>query len=219
MKYTIRIDAKYLGDNKDILEDEWLPDSTRNRLLGFLEEGSRYTGYLVYREVASETQKVHYQGVVEIDEKDVSWHKERWSRVFKDYPKGKKSTALMKKLNYEVYITKDKDRVCVKGYTEDFIKACEEASYSKEERTKKDYFDRFKYYLWNYDHKTETWKYDYYYIAERLIEFFGIEKQEVKNFQFYRSLVFNVQAHFLVDDQSTKAKETRRSMAGRILDG
>lgn len=219
VKYTIRIDAKYVGDNNDILEDEWLPDSTRNRLVKFLEEGSRYTAYLVYREIAVETKKVHYQGVIEVDTKDAEWHRERWCRLFKDYPKGKKSSAIMKKFNYETYITKDKDKVCVKGYTPEFIKSLEDASYSKEEKTKRDYFDRFKSWIWNYDHKTEYWKYDYYYIAEKLIEFFGVEKQEVKNFQFYRSLVFNVQAHFLNNDDSQKAKETRRSMAGRILDG
>lgn len=213
MKYTIRIDAKEVDE-----EYEEAQDSTKNRLLAFLND-DRYTACMIYREYSSVVKKLHYQGVIELDEKDVSWHKERWSRMFKDFPKGKKSTALMKKDNYEVYITKDKDRVYAKGYTEEFIKELESKSYTKEQRVKTDYFDRFKNWLWEYDHKTEYWKYDYYYIAEKLIEFFGVEKQEVKNFQFYRSLVFNVQAHFLVDDSSQKAKETRRSMAGRILDG
>lgn len=211
MKYTIRIDAKE-G------EDENGQDSTKNRLLAFLND-NRYTACLVYRELSSEVKKLHYQGVIEVDEKDVSWHKERWSRLFKDYTKGQKSTALMKKDNYEIYVTKDKDQVYTKGYTEEFIKELESRSYTKEVRAKTDYFDRFKKWLWEYDHKKDTWKYDMYYIAEKLIEFFGVEKQEVKNFQFYRSLIFNVQAHFLADDTSQKAKETRMSMANRILDG
>jgi len=211
MKYTIRIDAKV-----DEVEDS--TDSTMNRLIRFLDD-TRYTSCLVYREVSSEIKKLHYQGVLEVDEKDTGWHRERWCRLFSDYKKGSKSSALMKKDQYEVYITKDKDQIYMRGYTEEYIKELESKSYTKEVRTKTDYYDRFIKWLWKYDHKTDTWKYDRYYIAEKLIEFFGVEKQEIKNFNFYRSLIFNVQAQLLANDSTQKAKESRILLAGRILDG
>lgn len=209
MKYTIRIDAK-----EDELESA--SDSTLNRLLKFLND-TRYTACLVYREVSSEIQKLHYQGVIELDSKDVSWHKERWCRLFKDYPKGKKSSSIMKKDQYEVYITKDKDQVLNRGYTEEYIKDLESKSYTKEIKVKKDYYDRFWTYITEYDHKNEDWRYSSNYICLRLIDFWGLEKQDIKNFPFYRSLVYNIQARLLHNDTSKRGEKTKNELMLQIM--
>lgn len=195
MKYTIRLD--------DVSEHNTLESLTK-----FLDS-PRYTSYLIYREISDEVGKLHYQGVVEFDHEALSWHKERWSRIFKMYKKGSKSTALMKKNNYEIYITKDKDRILTKGYTEEFIAELESSSYKKEDVKKVDYYDRFMYYI-KQQQDIDVIKYDRRRLCAHLIKFFGMEKQDIKNIQFYKSLMINVQARLIygcTDHDSEKVVE------------
>lgn len=195
MKYTIRLDDK--------------PElNTLDSLTKFLDH-PRYTSYLIYREISEDVGKLHFQGVVEFDHESLSWHKERWSRLFSKYKKGSKSSAIMKKNNYEIYITKDKDRVLTFGYTEEFIAELESSSYKKEDVKKVDYYDRFMYYIKQRD-DLDVIKYDRRRICACLIQFFGMEKQEIKNVQFYKSLMINVQARLIygqTDHDSEKVVE------------
>lgn len=116
IKVTLRIDE--LGDIKD-------------RLGGFLE---KYDKYLVYEEVSAVVNKLHYQGVVCVnDEKAYTAIKTRFSTYFKDVPKGGKSMAKVKSDNYEIYISKDKNPIFIKAYSNEEVKELQEKSYQKEE--------------------------------------------------------------------------------------
>lgn len=114
IKVTIRIDE--IGGVKD-------------RLSSFLE---RYEKYLVYEEVSDVVEKLHYQGVVHVcDEKSYIAIKTRFSTYFKDIPKGGKSMAKVKTDSYEIYISKDKNPVFIKSYTDEEVKKLQELSYKK----------------------------------------------------------------------------------------
>lgn len=114
IKVTIRIDE--IGGVKD-------------RLSSFLE---RYEKYLVYEEVSDVVEKLHYQGVVHVcDEKSYIAIKTRFSTYFKDIPKGGKSMSKVKTESYEIYISKDKNPVFIKSYTDEEVKKLQELSYKK----------------------------------------------------------------------------------------
>lgn len=204
MIYTIRID-----DN-----DTHTP-STLERLTKFLE-WEHYNAYLVYREYGDDTGKLHYQGFVEFDSSHLSAHKERFSRLFKDYPKGKKSSAIMKKEQYKVYITKDKDRILSKGYTEGWIQELETQSYKKDETVKKDYYDRFYEYLQRQS-GYEVGRFSTKWVSDQLFDFFGVEKQEVKNFQFYKSLIWNCTSRCVKDSDDARKKKLKETFYNAVL--
>lgn len=87
----------------------------------------------LYREKGAVTGKEHFQGVIDLDLSVKSLH--AWAKNLKDLvkPPGKNqySLATMKKPEYKVYCTKDKDRVFQLGYTDEELMEYENASYSK----------------------------------------------------------------------------------------
>lgn len=179
-KYTIRIDDNGVD--------------TYDRLKDFLDH-DRYVRYLIYREVSDKTKKLHYQGFVEISDDFVSWHTGRWCTKFKDYSKGKKSSTVVKKDNYMIYISKDKDLVFSKGCTQDFIDSLQSQSYKKTEKKKDDIFSRFLQYCIS-DSFIDDKKYSINYIRELLFQFLGSNSEdiEVRRIDYYRSLCFKIQA-------------------------
>lgn len=201
-KYTIRIDEQ--------------GDDTLDRLKAFLDH-DRYIRYLVYREIADITKKVHYQGFVEFPDEYISWHTGRWSLRFKDFPKGKKSSALVKKDNYMIYITKDKDLVLSKGCTEDFINTLETQSYHKVPQViKKDYYQMFFEYI-KQQPEVDQRKYKIQWIAETLVDYMGLEHREIKNFNYYKSLCLNVQSRLIYGSKTEESSNIRSKLADRIL--
>lgn len=115
MQYTIRLDKI---DEKDGIT-----------LMKYLEN---YDKYLVYFEISRKTKKPHFQGIIEfVDSKAQKAAKTRFTTMFPNHTRGKKSMALVKKDSYEVYITKDGNVFASKGYTEDEINALYSQSYQK----------------------------------------------------------------------------------------
>lgn len=118
IKSTIRLDV--------------LGESTEDRLESFL---TRYEKYLIYEEVADKTKKIHYQGVIYVnDDKAYGAMKTRFCTHFKEWPKGTKSMALVKKDTYEVYISKDKNPKYVKNFSDEDIKDLQDKSYKKDKK-------------------------------------------------------------------------------------
>lgn len=196
--YTVRIDTK--------------GDSTLDRLKTFLDH-ERYIKYLVYKETSDVTKKVHYQGFVEIADDHHAWHKTRWSKAFPDYTKGQKSSALVNKDSYLVYVTKDKDLVLSKGCTEEFINTLQTQSYHKDCKKNNDTYTKFLNFCLNseeIDHK----KYNINYIRRLLFRYLGSSDDvEVKRIEYYRSLCFKIQAKLLYgsiqDTDEYKSAEDR----------
>lgn len=94
-----------------------------------------FTKYLVYEELADITGKLHAQGIIEFKGSD-NKIRNKLVKFFK-VSGGKYSMAKIKTLeNYEVYITKQKKRICSKGYSEEQILQFENASYLPEKKSK-----------------------------------------------------------------------------------
>lgn len=187
MFYTIRID-----------DDASHNPSTLERLSQFLQH-QRYIKYLVYREVSDVTKKLHYQGIVDIEEKTLSSHRMSWCHTFSDYSKGHKSTAIVKKLDeYMIYITKDKDKVLSKGFTDEEIEELQSKSYKKIDRAPrpKDLYDTYMEYLLEQP-DVDTKKYDLRWMSDKLYELLSEQKLPIKFHQYYKSLLFNVQARII----------------------
>ncbi|MEO5351388.1 MAG: hypothetical protein H7836_17365 [Magnetococcus sp. YQC-3] len=188
MYFTIRID-----------DDVSHSPSTLDRLTDFLQH-HRYIKYLVYREVSAVTKKLHYQGIVEIEEKTRSSHRMSWCNTFRDYSKGHKSTAIVKKLDeYMIYITKDKDKVLSKGYTDEEIEELQSKSYKKKTGRAprpNDLYDIYMEYLLEQP-DVDTKKYDLRWMSDNLHDLLTQKKMPIKFYQYYRSLIFNVQARII----------------------
>lgn len=196
VNYTIRIDDNGID--------------TLQRLISFLKH-DRYTKCLVYREVATVTKKLHYQGFVEMDESAVGCHKTMWSTSFKDHPGSKKSSAIVKKDEYLVYVTKDKDLVFSKGCTDDFINKLETQSYKKEKVL--DTYTKFLNYCLE-SPEIHDKKYNINNIRRLLFRYLGSSDDiEVKRIEYYRSLCYKIQAKLLygtsIDSDEYKSAEDR----------
>lgn len=119
-------------------------DDTKTVFQSWLRQNS--TKYLVYEELGATTQKLHYQGVVQLDLSVKNLH--AWSKNIKDMIKvtGKNQYSLtkMKSSKYLIYITKDKKKVCSDGFTDEEIGDLESQSYSKETKggSKETYAER-----------------------------------------------------------------------------
>lgn len=113
MDLTIRLD--HVGDTD--------PETLKKFL-------SRYPKYLVYEEIADKTKKLHYQGIIKIDDKSqYNAIKQRFYDMFPSHKGGLKSMAIARKKSYEVYITKDGKVFASQGYTTEEIEALEAQSY------------------------------------------------------------------------------------------
>lgn len=87
----------------------------------------------LYEEVGSETQKVHYQGVIELDlsVKSIDSWRKNLKDIVKPTGKNQHSLAMIKKPEYKVYCTKDKKRVLQLGYDDNELALYESQSYVK----------------------------------------------------------------------------------------
>lgn len=120
MNYTVRLDVLNPEDG--------------DTLKKYLE---KYSKYLVFEEVSSKTQKLHYQGVVYFDsEQEYKAAKVRFSSMFKSHTRGKKSMAKVKSEDYEIYISKDGKCFIAKEYTEEDIAILHSKSYKKTDKKK-----------------------------------------------------------------------------------
>lgn len=118
MDATIRLDHLHEDDPKT--------------LTTFLDH---YQRVLVYDEIASQTEKQHYQGFITfIDEKAYNAAKVRFSTMFKNHTKGLKSMAKVKKESYKSYICKDGKQFFRKGITDEELQTLVEASYKKSDK-------------------------------------------------------------------------------------
>lgn len=199
VKYTIRVDK--------------IKDDTLESIKKFLEH-DRYTRYLVYEEIADETKKIHYQGFVEFDDNLVGWHQERWSRHFKEYKQGSKSSAQVKKDEYLIYITKDKKKVLSKGCTDDFINTLETQSYHKvltpQTKQKKQNYDFVKGYL---EAMKRVPTDDRESLAEQSIEYFKEHSKIFDKFIIRRFVNLAV-----LQDEKINKDRYKRSMVAAICE-
>lgn len=139
LPFTIRIDLiddsfsesdlrKMTSDSTfSIIKQEQL----RGRVQTFIE---KYSKYIVAYEEASQTGKLHYQGIVWVED-DVAYKamKTRFQTMFPHHKGSRKSMTAVKKATYESYIVKDGRIIFKKGYTDEEIEAFKAASYKKDE--------------------------------------------------------------------------------------
>lgn len=87
----------------------------------------------LYEEVGSETKKVHYQGVIELDlsVKSIDAWRKNLKDIVKPTGKNQHSLTMIKKPEYKVYCTKDKKRAFQLGYTDEELALYESQSYAK----------------------------------------------------------------------------------------
>lgn len=117
MEFTIRLDV--------------IDDTDADQLRKYLD---KYSKYLVYEEVSDKTKKLHYQGIIIVeDDKEYNAAKVRFTSMFPNHKGGKKSMAKVKKDSYAVYITKDGNKFASRGYTDEDIQLLQSKSYKKTE--------------------------------------------------------------------------------------
>lgn len=118
MEFTIRLDVLSDGDSEQLIK--------------YLD---KYNKYLVYEEVSDKTQKLHYQGIIIVeDDKEYNAAKVRFTSMFPNHKCGKKSMAKVKKDTYAVYITKDGKKFASRGYTDEEIEELQTKSYKKKDK-------------------------------------------------------------------------------------
>lgn len=182
---TIRVDI--IGDGTYEAMDKFL---------------SKYEKYLVYEEESDKTKKLHYQGIIWLpDSKAHNAIKNRFSNHFSDWTRGQKSMALVRKEQYEIYITKDKKRVWSKGYTQEEIEQLESQSYHK--NVKQPVLTSFqRAYQYCKDHGLTTSS-DGWQIAEMLIDYYRDNvKCEANDFQI-KNMAKSIYTHCVYE----KSKE------------
>lgn len=182
---TIRVDI--IGENATDFMERFL---------------KKYDKYLIYEEVSDQVQKPHYQGIVWVpDNKAYVAIKSRFSTHFSDWTRGQKSMALVRKAQYEIYITKDKQLKWSRGYSDDEIKALEDKSYKKD--SKLPVLTSFqKAYQYCKDHGLTTSS-DGWQIAEMLIDYYRDNvKCEANDFQI-KNMAKSIYTHCVFE----KSKE------------
>lgn len=106
-----------------------IDDSTPDKLKKFLD---KYDRYICYKEIAKKTEKLHYQGYIDFPEKKLyEAAKSRWKSHFGDYASSARSFPLERNEGRgRIYVTKDRSRLFVKGYTSDDLEVLEGQSYN-----------------------------------------------------------------------------------------
>lgn len=104
-------------------------DTVPDRLKKFLDKYERYT---CYKEIAAVTKKLHYQGYIDFpDKKSYEAAKQRWCSYFGDYDPSARSFPLERNQGRgRIYVTKDRNRMYIKGYTNDDLEVLEGLSYN-----------------------------------------------------------------------------------------
>lgn len=139
--------------------------------------------YLVYEEVSDKKEKLHYQGIFWVPEKEHNACKSRWSTMFKDWTRGQKSMAIVKKSSYEIYCTKDKSPIFRNKYTDEEISALEDQSYKKKPERSENETTFQKAFNYCKEHGIDTYS-DGWIIAETLIDYYREKvKCEPNDFQ------------------------------------
>lgn len=108
------------------------------------------TRYLIALEVGSETGKMHYQGIVELDL--AAKNRDAWAKSLKDaVPRTKAnqySLTHVKKLEvWRAYVCKQNDIKLQVGYTDDEVKAYKEASFDPDAKKGKKATDGYLEYM------------------------------------------------------------------------
>jgi hypothetical protein len=134
--YTFRLDV-YEGLTTDLVES-------------FLQK-EQFPKYLIYKEVSSITEKLHYQGFVEVldnSEKAIKNLRSRLTSFFKT-SKDAYSFAKVKFETYTVYITKDGQRELCYGISDNEVKDLESRSYKKPKpQSKQSYVEKYIEYMY-----------------------------------------------------------------------
>lgn len=153
---------------------------------------------LIYREVSSKTKKLHYQGYVKVEPHHRKWFQQEFNKLFdvEKYPKGSKSTALMRKESYKIYITKGNDRIITHNVSEDDIQQLFQQSYEPKpmKETNKDFEQSFKEYVQE-DPEVRQKIHVIKWIIEKLWDYLGtLDKKKCTHMiRYYKSLCFTVQ--------------------------
>lgn len=119
-RWTFRVDAS--------------EEITREKVVKFFEETTEedIPKYLIYYEISDQKEKPHYQGVLftKIKENTMRLRIKRYFGV----EKGSYSFAKVRKDQYEIYITKDGDQVCKRGYTDMEVFELYDKAYVKKQK-------------------------------------------------------------------------------------
>lgn len=184
---TIRVDI--IGDKTDEYMERFL---------------KKYEKYLIYEEISDEVKKPHYQGIIWVpDNKAYVAIKTRFSTHFNEWTKGLKSMALVRKAQYEIYITKDKQLKWSKGYTQEQIEELEKQSYKKEKQPVLTSFQRAYQYCKDHGLTTSS---DGWQIAEMLIDYYRENvKCEANDFQI-KNMAKSIYTHCVYE----RSKESNK---------
>lgn len=158
----------------------------------------RFQEILIYREISSKTKKLHYQGYVKVDPDHKNWFQKEFNQLFdtKNYPKGSKSTAVMKKESYKIYITKGNDRIITHNVSEEDIQQLFQQSYEPKpfKESGKDFEQAFKEYVQE-DVDVRQKIHIYRWVIEKLWDYLGTldRKKCTHMVRYYKSLCFTIQ--------------------------
>lgn len=200
---TIRVDI--IGEKTDELMERFL---------------KKYERYLIYYEISDEVKKPHYQGIIWVpDNKAYVAIKTRFSTHFSDWTRGQKSMRLVRKAQYEIYITKDKQLKWSKGYTQEQIEELEKQSYKKEKQPVLTSFQRAYQYCKDHGLTTSS---DGWQIAEMLIDYYRDNvKCEANDFQI-KNMAKSIYTHCVYERSREQNKPEiyanyRRQRAKEIM--
>lgn len=200
---TIRVDI--IGEKTDEMMERFL---------------KKYERYLIYYEISDEVKKPHYQGIIWVpDNKAYVAIKTRFSTHFSDWTKGQKSMRLVRKAQYEIYITKDKQLKWSKGYTQEQIEELEKQSYKKEKQPVLTSFQRAYQYCKDHGLTTSS---DGWQIAEMLIDYYRDNvKCEANDFQI-KNMAKSIYTHCVYERSREQNKPEiyanyRRQRAKEIM--
>jgi hypothetical protein len=169
---------------------------------------------LIYREVSSKTKKLHYQGYVKVEPHHRKWFQQEFNKLFDvdKYPKGSKSTALMKKESYKIYITKGNDRIITHNVSEEDIQQLFQQSYEPKpmKETTKDFEQSFKEFVQK-DPEVTNKILEYKWLVERLWEYLGTlgKTKATHMIRYYNSLCYTIQTKTIKELNLSEGNYTR----------
>lgn len=193
--YTIRVDS-----NDDV---------TRESICQFMEK-EQFPEYLIYHEISEDVKKSHYQGVIKVLDNSDSAIKKLRDHVRYAFSTKKSSFSLakVKKEEYFSYITKDGDKVCSKGFTQEQIEDFHSKSYKKEKVNNKSYMQKYIDYMeLTYENKGSLFVYDGVVTTHD-----DIDDEDVVEY-IYTSTRYN---KFLLNVKRDVVKETLQYMGANI---
>lgn len=195
-------------------------DRDEHNVLKYVEDflNSCSSKYVLYREVASKTKKLHFQGIFETD-MDPKRFGNKLRSYFTEFKKHEKSFAPVKtEDSYKKYIKKDGNQVLIKGFTEDEISSWGDWEHKVQCKTETPgdiFYRKFIVYVQeqpDYEIKVRSFQ----WIAGCLFDFVG-GQDRVFMFNFYKSVVYTAHARFAQILDSVGKQKTKEDWVDRLF--